>query len=70
MNEKIRTLGNREQAREKISIWFGSADNYIHGIKEVIANSTDEIINNFDSGVVSVTLYEDNETIEIIDKKQ
>ena len=67
MNEKIRTLGNREQAREKISIWFGSADNYIHGIKEVIANSTDEIINNFDSGVVSVTLYEDNETIEIID---
>ena len=44
MNEKIRTLGNREQAREKISIWFGSADNYIHGIKEVIANSTDEII--------------------------
>ena len=67
MSEKIRTLSNREQAREKISIWFGSADNYIHAIKEVVANATDEIINNFESGTVDIVLHDDNETIEITD---
>lgn len=65
--ETIRRLSDREQAREKISIWFGSADNYTHPIKEVIANSTDEIINNFDSGKVSVELLDDMETIIIKD---
>ena len=67
MSEKIRTLSDREQAREKISIWFGSADNYIHAIKEVVANATDEIINNFNDGTVDVFLHDDNETIEIKD---
>ena len=67
MSEKIRTLSDREQAREKISIWFGSKDNYVHGIKEVIANGTDEIINKFDSGNIDVVLYDDNQTIEITD---
>ena len=67
MNEEIEKLDDRVKARSKISIWFGSADNYTHGIKEVVANSTDEIINNFDSGTVDVILHDDNKTIEIID---
>lgn len=66
-DEKIRRLSDREQAREKISIFFGSADNFVHPIKEVIANSTDEIINNFDSGKVSVELLDDMQTIIIKD---
>ena len=65
--EVIRILTDREQAREKISIWFGSADNYIHGIKEVVANSTDEIINNFESGEIFVELLEDCQTVVIED---
>lgn len=67
MTDIIKTLDDRGKAREKISIWFGSADNYTHGIKEVVANSTDEIINHFEEGTVDVLLHEDKRTIEIKD---
>ena len=66
-NDEIKQLDHRQQAREKISIWYGSADNFKHGLKEVIANSTDEIINNFDSGSVDVTLHSDMRTITVSD---
>lgn len=65
--DKIRKLSDREQAREKISVFFGSADNYVHGLKEVMANATDEIINNFDSGTIYVKLMDDNKTISVRD---
>ena len=67
MTDIIKTLDDRGKAREKISIWFGSADNYTHGIKEVVANSTDEIINHFEEGTVDVVLHDDKRTIEIKD---
>lgn len=67
MSESIRRLSYREQAREKISIWYGSADNYEHGLKEVMANATDEIINNFDSGEIYVELSEDGKRITVRD---
>lgn len=66
-NEKIRRLDHREQSREKISIWYGSADNYEHGLKEVLANATDEIINNFDKGTINVELMEDMKTLVVQD---
>lgn len=65
--EKIQALNHRQQARDKLSIWFGSTSNYYHGVKEVIANATDEIINNFDSGKVNILLHDDNKTITIED---
>lgn len=65
--DKIRRLDHREQSREKISIWYGSADNYEHGLKEVLANSTDEIINNFDKGTINVELMEDMKTLVVQD---
>lgn len=65
--EVIRKLSDREKAREKIQIFYGSADNYIHGLKEVLANATDEIINNFDDGDIYVELHEDKQTITIRD---
>lgn len=65
--EEIRQLSHREQARDKISIFFGSADNYTHGLKEVMGNATDEIINNFDKGVITVELHEDLQTITVTD---
>ena len=66
-NDKIRKLSYREQARDKIQIWYGSADNYIHALKEIMANATDEIINNFDSGTIYVELHDDNKTITVRD---
>ena len=66
-NDEIRQLSQREQARDKISVWYGSADNYQHGLKEVMANATDEIINNFDSGEIYVELEGDNKTITVRD---
>lgn len=65
--EKINILDHRQQAREKISIWYGSKDNYTHGLKEVIANATDEIISNFDFGEVNVILHDDLQTITVSD---
>lgn len=66
-SDEIRELSQREQARDKISVWYGSADNYEHGLKEVMANATDEIINNFDEGSIYVELDEDNKTITVRD---
>ena len=66
-NDKIRQLSQREQARDKISVWFGSKDNYEHGLKEVMANATDEITNNFDKGEIYVELSEDNKAITVRD---
>lgn len=65
--EEIQHLDQREQARDKLSIWFGGRENYLHGLREVMANATDEIINNFDEGVISVELLEDKRTIIIED---
>ena len=43
MADQIKRLTDREQARQKISIFFGSRDNYYHPLKEMIANATDEL---------------------------
>jgi len=44
--DKIKILNDRQQAREKLPIFFGSRDNYTHGLKELIANAIDELRNN------------------------
>lgn len=66
-HDLIRRLDDRQKARGKLSIWYGSIENYSHGLKEVIANATDEIINNFDFGTVTVELMEDKQTIKVMD---
>jgi DNA gyrase subunit B len=66
--DKIRTLNDREKAREKLPIFYGSRDNFMHGFREVgINNTIDEITNNFDNGVISILLHEDLETITVSD---
>ena len=67
LTEKIRKLSNRDQAREKIAVWYGSADNYQHGLKELLANATDEIINNFEEGTITVKLSDDGSTVTVTD---
>lgn len=63
----IRQLSEREKAREKLAVFFGSFDNYYHGVREVINNSVDEILNNFDTGTIEIELMDDNKTISIKD---
>lgn len=64
-NDKIKALSDREQARLKLPVFYGSRDNYLHGVREVIGNSIDEIVNNFDSGEINVKL--NNNIITVMD---
>lgn len=63
--DKIRLLTEREQARDKVSVFFGSRDNFIHPFKEILANSDDEIRNNFESGTIVIKI--DGKEITISD---
>lgn len=66
--DRVRALDDREQARQKLPIFYGSRDNYLHGFREVAINNTiDEITNNFDSGEIYITLHKDLETITVRD---
>ena len=65
--DNIRALSDREKAREKLPIFYGSFDNFYHGFKEILNNSVDEILNNFDKGTISITLSDDNRTISVKD---
>lgn len=65
--DNIRALSDREKAREKLPIFYGSFDNFYHGFKEILNNSVDEILNNFDKGDIIVYLHDDNRTITVTD---
>lgn len=65
--DTIRSLTEREQCRDKVAIWFGSKDNFIHPFKEVLANSIDEITNNFESGNIRILISDDRKVITITD---
>lgn len=66
-NDTIRALNHREQAREKLPVFYGSRDNFLHGFKEVLNNAVDEILNNFPNGEIDITLHDDLQTITISD---
>lgn len=63
----IKALSTREQCRDKLSIFYGSRDNYYHGVIETLMNSNDEISNNYDEGQVIVTVEEDLRELEVFD---
>lgn len=65
--DKLSKLSNREQAREKLPTYYGSRDNYYHGVNELLNNSTDEIINNFDRGIITIELDESCKVITVTD---
>lgn len=64
---KIRSLSTREQCRDKIAIFYGSRDNYMHGLNETIVNSIDVISNNYDSGEITVFLHANKKKITVKD---
>ena len=63
---KIKTLKDRETAREKLSVFFGSNDNYHHPIRESVANSRD-ILQGSQNGKIDVILDDDCKRVTIID---
>jgi Type IIA topoisomerase (DNA gyrase/topo II, topoisomerase IV), B subunit len=66
--DKVRSLDDREQAREKLPVWYGSRSNYYHGFREVcINNPIDEISNNFKHGEIFITLHDDMKTVTVSD---
>lgn len=67
MSEQIKELTVREQCRLKLPIFYGSRDNYYHGVLEVLANSSDVITNNYDNGEIILIVHNDMQTLEIID---
>ena len=68
MENSIKRLSDREQARQKLPIFFGSRDNYVHPIKEAIANAVDELKNNDQKDPkIVVTLSDDQQTISVKD---
>lgn len=65
--DNIRALSEREKAREKLPVFYGSYDNFYHGFRETLNNSCDEILNNFPHGVIDIILSNDNRTITVRD---
>ena len=66
--DKVRALDDREQAREKLPVWYGSRSNYYHGFREVCLNNPiDEICNNFEKGDIFITLHDDSKTLTVKD---
>lgn len=67
--DKGRSLSDRDTAREKMSVFFETTDNYYHPFREVcINNPIDEISNNFDSGNIYITLHDDKRTLTVFDE--
>lgn len=65
--DKVYKLGFREQAREKIDMFFEDKSNFMHPLNEAINNADDELYNNFDKGRMRVKLHDDLQTITISD---
>lgn len=66
-NQKVRALNHREQARTKLPVFYGSYDNFTHSLIEALLNSRDEILNNFEKGVVELIVHDDMQTLELSD---
>lgn len=63
---KNKILDNRQTCREKLPIFFGSNDNFYHGVRESVANARD-VLKNQKNGLIEVILEEDCKTITIRD---
>ena len=63
----IKKLSEREKCRSKVAVWFGSKSNFMHPVRETVANAFDEVYNNRKSGYIKVVLEQDSQTITVID---
>lgn len=66
-DDVIEELCEKEKAREKLPVFYGSYDNYYHGFREVLNNAVDELLNNFGYGDIIIKLEDDCRTISVKD---
>lgn len=65
--DNVYKLSFREQAREKIDMFFGDKSNFMHPLNEAINNANDEMVNNFPTGELTVELEDDLQTMSVKD---
>ena len=67
--DEIKSLNDREKSRDKLQIWFGTRglEGTLHSLREVLANSTDEIYNNYEQGSVAITISDDGKRLSVLD---
>lgn len=63
----IKKLSEREKCRSKVAVWFGSKSNFMHPVRETVANAFDEVYNNRKNGHIKVVLEKDSRTITVTD---
>lgn len=63
----IKKLSEREKCRSKVAVWFGSKSNFMHPVRETVANAFDEVYNNRKNGHIKVVLEKDSKTITVTD---
>jgi DNA gyrase subunit B len=70
MEENLKALSEKDQVREKISVWLGSNNHnaVIHCVEELVGNSEDEI--NKGKGDTIEIVLEDEKTVTITDNCQ
>ena len=65
--QKQKVLTDREQARLRLPVFFGSFDSSFHAFIEQLMNARDELFNHNNGGEVHITLDEDMKTVTVQD---
>lgn len=66
-SQKQKVLSDREQARLRLPVFFGSFDSSFHAFIEQLMNARDELFNHNNGGEIHVTLDEDMKTVTVQD---
>ena len=66
MSEKIRELSDKEQARMRVAVFFGSSKNFFHTFIELLGNAIDEANKGY-GGRIEVTLSNNGTRLKIKD---
>ena len=66
MREKIRELSDKEQARMRVAVFFGSSKNFFHTFIELLGNAIDEANKGY-GGKIEVTLSDNGTRLKVKD---
>ena len=66
MTEKIRELSDKEQARMRVAVFFGSSKNFFHTFIELLGNALDEAAKGY-GDKIEVSLSQDGKRVKIKD---
>ena len=66
MTERIRELSDKEQARMRVAVFFGSSKNFFHTFIELLGNALDEAYKGY-GDKIEVSLSQDGKRVKIKD---